>query len=396
VAAGTDPTDPTSTIDEDDFFVILPYMATDHEYRSLTFGTDLQVADVYFLIDTTGSMTSPIVNVATSLSGTIVPAIRSTIPDVQMGVGHFNDVTQSPYGGTYVGTDEPYWNVQTITDNDTLVQDGLNYLNGPDFPWGGGADGPESHVVGLWCTATGSGFTDCSSSVPPQSCPAIPDEMSPRVGYPCFRPGALPIIVNVSDADWHSDQVGGNAYTCTSTNYDSALTALLSIGARHIGVQVSTWASAGLASMQAMSTSTGSVDAMGAPLVEQTDSGTVSTAIVDMIATLATATPQDVNAIPEDVVPDPPGAEYDARVFVSGFPTSPEGFDSMDETYFYGVVPGTMVTFEIDFYNNTVEPVDTALVFKAHIVVMGNDVTRLDERLVIIIVPTEGMGEVII
>jgi hypothetical protein len=27
---------------------------------------------------------------------------------------------------------------------------------------------------------------------------------------------------------------------------------------------------------------------------------------------------------------------------------------------------------------------------------MGNDVTRLDERLVIIIVPTEGMGEVII
>jgi hypothetical protein len=68
----------------------------------------------------------------------------------------------------------------------------------------------------------------------------------------------------------------------------------------------------------------------------------------------------------------------------------------MDETYFYGVVPGTMVTFEIDFYNNTVEPEDTALVFKAHIVVMGNDVTRLDERLVIIIVPTEGMGEVFI
>jgi hypothetical protein len=347
-------------------------------------------------------MSGPITNVSSSLAGTIVPAIRATIPDVQMGVGHFNDVTQSPYGGTYVGTDQPFWHVQSITDNDTLVQDGLNYLSGSDFPWGGGADGPESHVIGLWCTATGSGFTDCSSSVPPQSCPAIPDEMSPRVGYPCFRPGALPIIVNVSDADWHNDQTGGYPYDCTSTNFDSALTALLSIGARHIGVQVSTWATSGLASMQEMSTATGSVDAMGAPLVEQTDSGTVSTAIVDMIATLATATPQDVNAIPEDVVPDPPGEEYDARAFVkditpvSGFPTSPEGFVSMDETYFYGVVPGTQVTFEIDFYNNTVEPVDTALVFKAHIVVMGNDVTRLDERLVIIIVPTEGMGEVII
>jgi hypothetical protein len=54
------------------------------------------------------------------------------------------------------------------------------------------------------------------------------------------------------------------------------------------------------------------------------------------------------------------------------------------------------VTFEIDFYNNTVEPEDSALVFKAWIVVMGNDVTRLDERMVIIIVPTEGMGDIII
>jgi hypothetical protein len=306
-----------------------------------------------------------------------------------------------PYGMYGDMTDQPFWHIQSITETDSLVQTGLDSLYG-STPWGSGFDTPESNAIALWCTATGSGFSACSSSVPPQSCPAIPDEMSPRVGYPCFRPGALPIVVHVTDAPWHNDHVGANPYDCTATGYSEAAIELNGIGARHVGVFVNNFGTEGLPAMQAMSTATGAVDATGAPLIEQTDSGAVSTGIVDMIATLATATPQDVNAIPEDVVPDPPGAEYDARAFVkditpvSGFPTSPEGFASMDETYFYGVVPGTRVTFEIDFYNNTVEPVDTALVFKAHIVVMGNDVTRLDERLVIIIVPTEGMGEVII
>jgi hypothetical protein len=68
----------------------------------------------------------------------------------------------------------------------------------------------------------------------------------------------------------------------------------------------------------------------------------------------------------------------------------------MDETYFYGVVPGTDVTFRIDFYNNTVPPLDSAQVFKAWIVVLGNSVARLDQRKVVIIVPTDGMGDIFI
>ena len=79
-----------------------------------------------------------------------------------------------------------------------------------------------------------------------------------------------------------------------------------------------------------------------------------------------------------------------------GFPDAPIGFASMDETYFYAVVPGTHVTFDVDFYNNTVPPLDTAQVFKAWIVVLGYGVARLDQRKVVIIVPTEGMGEILI
>jgi hypothetical protein len=292
--------------------------------------------------------------------------------------------------------------VESITDDDTAVQAGLTYLGGDEFPWGGGADGAESHVIGLWCTATGNGFTDCESSVPPQSCPAFPDEPSARRGYPCFRPDSLPIIITASDAPWHNDHAGGNPYDCTETDFHDALAELLGIGARFIGVQVNSWGIEGLAAMQEMAVGTGAVDAMGAPLVEQSEDGTVSTAIVDMIATLATATPQDVNAIGQDEPDDPPGADYDASVFikkitpVSGFPAPPEGYSSMDDVFFYDVVPGTQVTFQVDFYNSTVPPLDTAQVFKAWIIVLGNSVARLDSRKVVIIVPTEGMGEILI
>jgi len=50
----------------------------------------------------------------------------------------------------------------------------------------------------------------------------------------------------------------------------------------------------------------------------------------------------------------------------------------------------------VTFYNDVVPPGESAQVFKAWIVVMGNRVTELDRRLVIIIVPTEGMGDIII
>ena len=404
VAFETDPLDPMDTMDPDDFFVVLPYNAPEHEHQRLVFGTELQVADVYFLSDTTGSMSGAIANVASSLATVIVPAVRAEIPDVQMGAGHFNDCPSGSYGGT---PDEPYWHFQSITADDAAVQDALNAFGGSDFPWGGGYDGAEAHVIALWCTATGNGFTECASSVPPQSCPAFPDEPGPRRGYPCFRPESLPIIVMVSDAPWHSSPTctdSGCTYDCTSNDFDDALTEMLGIGARFIGVHVNNWDPAyqGFAAMQDMAIGTGSVDGMGAPLVEQSEDGSVSVAIVEMIATLATATPQDVNAIPQDVIGDPPGAEYDASVFVKditpyeGFPDAPIGFSSMDDTYFHDVVPGTQVTFDVDFYNNTRPPLESAQVFKAKIIVLGNGVARLDERLVVIIVPTEGMGEILI
>ncbi len=377
VAVGSDPLDPASRPDADTIIVELEYMGPEHEFRNVTLRTDHRQADVYFLVDTNASMGTAIEDLDAALASILIPSFRATIPDVHMGVGHFNDVPEGTYGS---GESQPFWNVQTITVDDAAVQAALGYLHGPDFPFGGDSDPPESQAIALWCAATGMGFTSCSSSVPPHSCPLD------HTGHPCFRPGALPVVAMVSDAPWHEDHWGGNLYDCTATGFDDALEEMLAIGARFIGAHVGSESDDGCASMREMAAGTGSVDALGAGLAEATDASTVGTALADLFHELATITPMDVQVIPMDEPDDPPGADYDATIFlkdatpVTGLPMAPEGFSSMDHSFFFDTVPGTALTFELDFYNNTVPPLDGAQVFKLWIVAMGNGVEHLDIR----------------
>jgi hypothetical protein len=205
------------------------------------------------------------------------------------------------------------------------------------------------------------------------------------------------VVVLVSDAPWHNDHLNLNQYDCTSAGFDEAVEAMLEVGARFIGVHVGSVGDEGYASMDAMAVETGSVDLEGESLAAASDVSTVGTVIVDLFQTLATTTPMDVQVIPIDVPDDPPGADYDATIFlkdatpVTGFPMAPEGFSSMDHTFFFDTVPGTALTFELDFYNNTVAPVDVTLVFKLWIVVRADNVEHLESWPVYVLVPTEGM-----
>ena len=57
------------------------------------------------------------------------------------------------------------------------------------------------------------GLTWPGGSVPPRTCPAIPDEPAPRRGYPCFRPGALPIVLIFGDNVFHNGPGGSQPYS---------------------------------------------------------------------------------------------------------------------------------------------------------------------------------------
>lgn len=404
VAAGTDPNDSSARIPDDDFFVVLPYGGP--EARDvLRFDTNIEVADVFFLVDTTGSMGGTIDNVATSLRDVIVPGIRDTIDNAWIGVGRFEDFPVGGYGsyGTHSGTvpglpadDIPFWLHSVVRDPMTefdMIQQAVEYLRSIGI----GGDGSESHVEGLYQTATGEGI---SPWVPAQRCEVAPDFGTPR-GYPCFRPGALPIVVLISDAEMHNGPSSYDAYSGVAGAHtvDQAVVALNEIGARVIGVAANAWGANAVEHMRYVARGTGTVDGSGQPLVYET-TGEVSYEVVNAISQLAGSTPQDVSTTTQDL-PDWPEylaagePEIDATGFIQSIRpvrTIPDGglLGNMTETTFEQVVPGTAVEFEVVFFNDFVGPRETSRIYEALIIVVGNGVAHLDARHVYIVVPPEG------
>jgi hypothetical protein len=239
-----------------------------------------------------------------------------------------------------------------------------------------------------------------AGSIPARTCPSIPDEPGPRRGYPCFRHGSLPIILAFGDNLWHNGPGGHATYHFPAPDYMETATALNEIGARVISI---TNAAAPPLGYAEITRDTGAVRPDGTPLTFSIASGGsgLSTAVVDAVRELVGGTPQDVNTTTENVEGVNPD-NFDARQFIQsitpvegyrdGIPGAMPGvsYASKDETTFYQVIPGTQVEFSVDFWNDVRRPADVAQVFQARIIVMGNNVARLDERKVYIVVPPEG------
>lgn len=422
---GTDPLDPSSSIDVGDFFVVLPYNG-DRANRPLDFGTNISVADVFFLVDMTGSMQGERTNLIQGLLDTIIPGIEAAIPNVQFGAGGLDDYPVASFGS---GNDRPFyllreiapamqdvgaWSISgatatTCPRNSATADIGriTGAPNGrPDIleaveglPCHGGGDGPESYVPAMWATATGRGLTWSGGSVPDQTCPAVLDEPGTRRGYPCFRPGALPIVLLFGDFSFHNGPGGAAPYSFPAPTYDETVAALNGIGARVISIFSG---SGGLdANYRQIATDTGSVRGDGSPLFFQINgngSG-LGTEVVDAVGLLVGGTPQDVSTRRENVEGNP--GNFDATMFIKsitpvegfrdGVPgPGPNSYSSRDETTFYDVIPGTRVQFAVDFWNDVHPPAETALIFRARIVVVGNGVADLDSRDVYIVVPPDG------
>jgi hypothetical protein len=225
-----------------------------------------------------------------------------------------------------------------------------------------------------------------------------------RRGYPCFRPGALPIVLLFGDYSFHNGPGGTSPYTALpdAPTYADTVTALTGIGARVVGVFSG---SGGLiADYETVATDTGTVRADGSPLVF-TISGTgtgLDGTVVDAIAELVGGTPQDVSTRTENVPGNPD--EFDATLFIKAITPiegyrdgiAGTGYTSKDATTFYGVIPGTLVDFDVLFWNDVREPAAVSEVFVARIIVVGNGVADLDSRNVYILVPREGSGPILI
>lgn len=411
-AAGTDPTDPTSVIDPGDFYFILPHFGTE-QTDDLDFDTDIIKADVFFEVDTTGSMGGTISTLQTSLVS-MVEDISLEVPNVAMGAAWFKDFPVSPFGSS---GDLPFRLTARITTIVADVQTGLN-----QFAASGGGDGPESGMESLYQAVTGEGLSWTVAQ------PGAVPKFNPLVGFDAlkghgliggagFREGALPIIVHATDIEFHEASDPGDYWAtgiAQAHTRDQAVNAAKALGARFIGVTSSVTAEAAL---KEIARETGAVvppeawgpgetnchtgeggserppDATGlCPLVFAMASGGtgIDDQVVDAIKALVQYGSIDVTAL---AVSDPFALPLvDTSRFIASItpvPPAPPG-STIDGDAFRDVQPGSPIQFRVRARNTTVESKREAQLFRVTIRVMGDGVTTLDEREVFVIVPGGG------
>lgn len=371
VLAGTDPTNRASRIPDTDFYVVLPYMQPEI-HRPLDFRARLGRADIFFLVDTTGSMGAAINNVTSSLSTTIVPAIDDAIADAVMGVGDYRDFPVDPFGST---TDWSFRVRQTMTSDVPAVQAALRTMRA-----GGGADEPESTTEGLFRAVSGSGCAD-------------------GFGEACFRETSHPIVVLVTDANFHNGPDGHEygAAVPEARGWTETLAALNAANVKVVGVAVNsvpfplpiTPPPESRDDLEDLARATSSRSSAGALTVSTADGGAVSASVVDGIVDLVGASTQDVSARSLDDDTD----ALDATQFILAItPLRATRATRFDATTFYGVAGGTTVTFDVTFQNNIAPATDRVQLYRAYIEVFDTaSSTALDRRNVYIVIPrTDG------
>jgi len=359
---------------------------------------DVQVttADVYFLMDTTGSMGGEINNLRTGVtSGTYIPgcpggiigAIGCTIPDAWFGVGRHDDYPRGGYGGAggcgFFGcapADVVYRNVRDIAASPAAAQAGVNSLTAA-----GGSDWPESQSQALWAMATGNALGGFVGS---RTCPGG------RWGWPCFRDDAIPIVILFTDAPFHNGTIGGYNYNngtvgITTPNFTQVVSAMNARGMKVISIDSSGNNGEVRQDLRALAFGTSSTDAGGSPFhfnISTNGSG-LSSAVVDAVRELADYSRFDVSAVAYDNPSTPGIDERDFVESISAVSWGPGSCLSRSGARFNGCLPGTHTNFAVVFRNDVVMPGPTPQVFDFFIRVLLNDSTVAFEKPVRIVVP---------
>jgi len=397
IACGTDPLDaPSNPRAEGNFFFIMPYgedpePTMDH----LVFRSDLQMADVFFALSSSGSMAGEINNLRDSIATTVIPGILAEIPSVWFGVGRFEDCHYCAHNMSMI---------QEMTDD---VPDVEAALTG----WSTcGGDNPFTQYLYALATGDVAPFLGWGNINPTSWTCTPPGDL----GWPCFRDGAQPIVVQFGDSTFDEALACSPAYTI-----DQAVTALNSISAKYIGVN-SGGSPGARAGMEDIAVGTRSADVSGTPLVfDISSSGTgLGAQIVDAVEILANQVPLELTLDLRDDLADTVDTvtefvDYLEPSVTGGYvdPSDPSvicvgGLES-DDLYppldgrpdsFTAVLPGTPVCFDIFVKQNwSVPETPEPQIFVLHVDVIADGITLVDTREVYFLVPPDitGPGEVI-
>jgi hypothetical protein len=401
IAAGTNPNDPDDNPHaRGNFVFIVPYQQpTTPSQDTLEFKTSIRYADVYFALDTTGSMAAELAAMKNATTG--VPAIvdqlrcatsglscmndvdcasgeicfetacitdpitpPGCIPDLWTGVGRFDDINT-------------YHNLLSLQPDPVATANAV-----PANTGGGGAEAPYQPAV---CIAE------------PSQCPNanVKNCTTGGVGCPSFRAEAVRIYVQITDAD--NQCLGAQCPLFTAA---TAGAALQSAGITFVGLY-GTDDDNGAGTPQSVATdialASGSVDQNDQPFVYlATDAAVVSNAVT-AIRNIARGKPLDVTI----GASDDPSDTTDALDFIAYLEVNTSGaghctdvtpvVDTNGDTFadaFPSLLPGVPVCWDLHpvLQNTTVKPTDKPQLFRAKITVYG-DGSPLDARDVYFLVP---------
>ena len=393
-AAGTDPTSAADNPRANgDFVFEVPYQKPQMPLESdLDFSTKLQAVDLYVMLDRSGSMSAEISSIKTNLSnvvrnvacppyGTGTPG--NCIPDLWAGAG-----TIGYQGGG-----------ATAFQNWVDIQPNASFSSVP-ITDGGGANSQEPLTFGAYAAVTGQGGANFSmGSVPSRTtCNGSPAKNAgyQTFGYPCFRQGALPVVLLATD----EPPFGGGDTFATPAWASVVKPQFLAAKAKLVGILGDGLSGTTQADLQQMARDSGAIDLMNgnAPLVFNGSGASAASAIQTGILRLANGLPLDLNAVTTDDATDTVDAigafidhletqQLGTAACASGLSDQDTNSDTFKDK-FVGVRTGTPVCWKVvSKQNTTVAATDAPQMFRATVTVFGDGVTQLDTRDVYFLVP---------
>ncbi|QQR89924.1 MAG: hypothetical protein IPJ88_17425 [Myxococcales bacterium] len=392
-----------------DIIIELPYGAPAIDY-ALSVSADPALADIVFLVDTTSSFGEEIDAIQRDLRTQIIPEIQVRIELSSFAAARFEDFPIAPFGSS---TDRPFALLSAVTSNVDAVQTAIGLL---DNPLGLGGDGLESGIEALFQIGTGEGFKHNGKQyVAAYKGKALDGGGS--LGGVGFRSGALHLVIQITDAPFHSKSDYAAAIS-DAHSFTEAIDALRSLDVIVIGIASDEFARPDL---QSIALATGavmppvdgtcptgidgkpnaSIDGQ-CPLVYdvQGDGSGLSEALVDAVLMF-------VNTLRYDQVwlrIDDDRFDFIKSV-VAYQATSPEGiaepgfadlqapFDGKFDT-FTAVGPATELVFALELQNDRLPPaVDYDQVFLVPVSILGDDLVLSEKTLRIVVPSTPYVGD---
>ena len=206
VAAGTGVQDPTDNPRANGDFVFLePFMdAPSPADDRLDFATAVRNVDLYFLIDTSGSMFAEAASIRDSITEVVQglvcapgddPVTTGCIESLQTGVARYG------YNNPHTLA-EPMQQLKPINGINLTSQGSPSTQSVLPVPANSSAGGDEWHLTASWFATEGTCATDAT-----------------RLGRACFRDDSLRVIAIVTDEDFNQDDQWASANKTLKNKY---------------------------------------------------------------------------------------------------------------------------------------------------------------------------------